>query len=838
MSSRPIYGNPSRNGKRRIILACIILVGVVSFADLADFVTEASGRGLVIEFGWDTPSIPWLCENAATVECTIAFDGIILDLAQREGQGSLSWIAWSGDLIPSDVLENAEEDISLLNDANLTRLRDNSFLRLNSSGWSEPPDWFDGDFNSVVSNVAFMAAAVNETSLAGIAFDPEDYFSSCWHYPSREYSGTKTFAQYQAQVRQRGGEIASAIKSACPGRDFVMLFTFANSLPFLSTDWWGHPLSEDTYGLLPAFIDGLLDEACGQIRIIDGLESAYPHMTLEQFEGSVSNYEDGATLSADPARYLSCVGIGFGTWMDYRSDEFGWYTDPNEFHLNHFTPETFNQAMGYSTDLSEYSWVYTQVPDWYLGTVPEAYFDALADVTGLPPTTACAERWAWLLRAKYPLPADAAEDVHPEVVLSWEAGMKAALHDVYFGTDVNAVGDANTSETLDVYVGRQDGCEYAPGAVLEFGQTYYWRIDEVNDVNIWPGRVWSFTVVDDDRKASNPHPADGDTNVPRDTILSWSPGVVASSHDVYIGADFDAVNDANTSSSPEFKGSQNVDANSYEPSGPFMVGRTYYWRIDEINPGYGDSRGDVWSFTVEEYTVLDDMESYNDDAHMADTWQADPYPDANNGARVYLEDSIVHGGQKSMKFMFDIDWGSYFTAARIYSTAQDWTAAGVHHLSLWFHGYEHNLVDDQMYVLLKDGTGHSASIPYDGDPNNITLEEWQEWNVALQDFNDAGVNVGDVREIVIGAESLYWAGILYFDDIRLYGPRCIPDFQPAADFTDDCLVNFVDFAVLADQWLKPPGSPSADIAQPPDGIVDMWDLALLVEDWLEEKLWP
>ncbi|MHC4335355.1 MAG: hypothetical protein ACYSUV_16630, partial [Planctomycetota bacterium] len=180
------------NRKCQVFLAAVIFGGVIGFVT---FATEAHGRGLVIEFGWDTPTIPWLCENAAVTECTIAFDGIILDLAQREGQGSLSWIAWSGDEIPSDVVQNAEEDISLLNDANFTRLRENSFFRLNSSGWSEPPDWFDGDFNTVVSNIAFMADAVHQTALAGIAFDPEDYFSSCWHYPSLEYSGTKTFAQ-------------------------------------------------------------------------------------------------------------------------------------------------------------------------------------------------------------------------------------------------------------------------------------------------------------------------------------------------------------------------------------------------------------------------------------------------------------------------------------------------------------------------------------------------------------------------------------------------------------------------------------------------------------------
>ncbi|MHC4647692.1 MAG: hypothetical protein ACYTBJ_19675, partial [Planctomycetota bacterium] len=101
------------NHKYQIIPAAVILAAVVGFVDFAAFVSEASAKGRVIEFGWDTPTIPWLCENAAITECTIAFDGIILDLAQREGQGSLSWIAWAANAIPFDVRQNAEEDIAL-----------------------------------------------------------------------------------------------------------------------------------------------------------------------------------------------------------------------------------------------------------------------------------------------------------------------------------------------------------------------------------------------------------------------------------------------------------------------------------------------------------------------------------------------------------------------------------------------------------------------------------------------------------------------------------------------------------------------------------------------------
>lgn len=56
----------------------------------------------------------------------------------------------------------------------------------------------------------------------------------------------------------------------------------------------------------------------------------------------------------------------------------------------------------------------------------------------------------------------------------------------------------------------------------------------------------------------------------------------------------------------------------------------------------------------------------------------------------------------------------------------------------------------------------------------------------------------------------------------------------AGDFEPDCDVDFVDFAVLAEQWLQTPGIPSADIApEVADNFVDILDLAAFVENWLE-----
>jgi hypothetical protein len=45
-----------------------------------------------------------------------------------------------------------------------------------------------------------------------------------------------------------------------------------------------------------------------------------------------------------------------------------------------------------------------------------------------------------------------------------------------------------------VYMGRQDSNSYDPNGLTD-GQFYYWRIDSVNDSNIWNGEVWEFSTT-------------------------------------------------------------------------------------------------------------------------------------------------------------------------------------------------------------------------------------------------------------------------------------------------------------------------------------------------------
>jgi hypothetical protein len=97
-----------------------------------------------------------------------------------------------------------------------------------------------------------------------------------------------------------------------------------------------------------------------------------------------------------------------------------------------------------------------------------------------------------------PIPADGAVDVEASATLGWAAGAVAASHDVYFGTDADAV--ANATKDSPEYKGPKALGEesYNPGKLI-MNTTYFWRIDEVNDVNPdspWVGHVWSFTTGD------------------------------------------------------------------------------------------------------------------------------------------------------------------------------------------------------------------------------------------------------------------------------------------------------------------------------------------------------
>jgi hypothetical protein len=131
----------------------------------------------------------------------------------------------------------------------------------------------------------------------------------------------------------------------------------------------------------------------------------------------------------------------------------------------------------------------------FAGNPPSNHFDGIIDDVIIFDRALSAEE-IWEIyregmgkKAFAPHPADGATYVDPNVVLSWSPGKGALSHDLYFGTSYDDVNDANTLS--DEYKGNYDVNSFDPCG-LDFETTYYWRIDEVTDSNIYKGGVWSF----------------------------------------------------------------------------------------------------------------------------------------------------------------------------------------------------------------------------------------------------------------------------------------------------------------------------------------------------------
>jgi Concanavalin A-like lectin/glucanases superfamily len=284
-----------------------------------------------------------------------------------------------------------------------------------------------------------------------------------------------------------------------------------------------------------------------------------------------------------------------------------------------------------------------------------------------------------------PDPANGAESVAVTAKLTWTAGFGAKFHTVYFGDDFDTV--ANATGGLP-----QGTTTYTPSG-LKMAKTYYWRVDEFDGTNTYKGDIWSFTTLG---AVGGPNPANGAVGVKPTTLLTWTAGALAASHEVYFGTDPNAVKNA-TKTSPEYKGSKALGDESYDP-GKLQLETAYYWRIDEVNAANPDSpwKGNVWSFTTGDYYVIDDFESYtDDDANNLAIWQTwvDGFGIPDNGAQVgyllppYAEQTIVHGGSQSMPLLYNNTGGVTNSEASLGMTVQrDWTEDGVANLSLWFRG--------------------------------------------------------------------------------------------------------------------------------------------------------
>jgi len=267
--------------------------------------------------------------------------------------------------------------------------------------------------------------------------------------------------------------------------------------------------------------------------------------------------------------------------------------------------------------------------------------------------------------------------------------------------------------------------------------------------------------------ARAPEPSDAATDVDVNTELSWRAGREAASHEIYLDSDRQAV----------AEGTARVDTvtqNSYSP-GDLEFGNTYYWKVTEVNEAAAVTswESDLWSFSTQEFFVVDDFESYNDEDNLIyETW-IDGWVNETGSTVGYLEApfaerSTVNSAKQSMPLEYNNTGAPFYSEAEFDLGGADLTTGGAVSLRLFFHGDAVN-VAETLYVAIEDSAGN-VGVAAHPDPDAALADSWQEWVIPYSELTAGGVNLSRAAMIYIGLgdrnnPTAGGTGMVFIDDV-------------------------------------------------------------------------
>ncbi len=537
---------------------------------------------------------------------------------------------------------------------------------------------------------------------------------------------------------------------------------------------------------------------------------------------------------------------------------------------------------------------------------------------GIPGLTQCGlseVRFFYIpVLAREPNPMDGATDVLLDVVLGWRLGREAAEHDVYFSTKRQAV--ANSTALVGTVTETSSG-----PLSLDLGQTYYWKINEVNMAETpttWEGDVWSFTtplyfVVEDFEDyndfcnrifytwtdgwghsgdpACGVAPYGGNGSGSTMGYLAEPYAEQTITHDgSFQSMPFEYLNDGSTGkalySETErafdpaqdwtrrgvkaltlwFQGyPASVGSFSYDPVTGIYTMTAEGWDIWAMSDGFhyafkrlsglgtieahvlSVSNTNEWTkaglmiretldansvyasalitplhgirFQMRTTTGGDTTRTFQDgitapqwlrlERGGGDTYTVSYSPDGSPGSWTQVGEPVIVGmntnpyiGLALTSHVVDAMATAEFSDVTMTGTVTgQWQSQDI--------GITSN-VADQLYVAVEDSAGKSKVVNHP-DPNAVLSDTWQPWDIDLNDFSDAGVNIQSVRKMYIGVgdrdnPKLGGAGMLYIDDIRLHPATCVLSRRSAdfarLDFVEDCEVNYRELEAMAGVWLQ------------------------------------
>ncbi len=319
-----------------------------------------------IELGWDIPSTQFLRENYKEMQENTPFSGVIYKL-HPSNEGSSSEGMFSASPWKREDFQSCIDDLKA---CEFTTFTDN-FIRVNFTpatiAWDDDAGW-----EILAEKVAITAWVARESGSKGLAPDFESYGKAMFHWMPD--SGL-TFEETKALARKRGAQFVTAVASEYPNS--VILALWLNSIN-RSAGTSSNPdalLSTAGYGLLPAFIDGMLEAAPAEMVFVDGCENGYyiEGAAYTQHALDMLNLTGPCMKLVAPElrqKYRSQVQSGFGFYLDMYTNPEGnvYYRGPKEDGGTRFDRLCDNlQAAIDAAD--QYVWVYGEKNRWW--NVPE-----------------------------------------------------------------------------------------------------------------------------------------------------------------------------------------------------------------------------------------------------------------------------------------------------------------------------------------------------------------------------------------------------------------------------------------------------------------------------------
>jgi hypothetical protein len=357
-----------------IVLSCVALRALA--ADAAPTARK------LIEYGWDTPSAKYVRENIREMEKR-PFDGVIFHLSKWPDSSEV----FTREKWDETAFQEAFEDCKNIRWEKFT---DNFISVLVASNM----DWFsDADWESVQHNLGILLKAAELARCRGLCFDAEAYGTNPWTYPTQQHAKEKSFAEYEAKVRQRGAEFMRTINARLPHaviHAFYLLSACSSAADEADPIKRERLLMQHSCGLYPAFINGMLEAAGPGITLTDGNEPSYYYTKPAQFAFAYDQIKGGfgpLLARENAAKYRRQVQVsqalsvdyvfGMGVWAEQRpspaqvlapADQIRWF-ESNLYYA-------FKNS-------DEFVWLYSENMNWWKKTgEPSGLQAAIENIQG------------------------------------------------------------------------------------------------------------------------------------------------------------------------------------------------------------------------------------------------------------------------------------------------------------------------------------------------------------------------------------------------------------------------------------------------------------------------